>query len=225
MSKPSAASEGAAKSASPAAGLPWWATALLALLAIVAVFATVRLTTAASQIATLTRERQAALDDKARVDHDLSATRKQVEDMKGLLSLTQADLKKVQEDAKSAGAQMTQLNDKARALEAEVGKLNGELQAARADAEAQRQRAAGLEQELTKARSDVQAAMGDGQKLRTNAAAAEKAKTDAEGRSASLEREVEGLTKRLLEAQRIIDDLRKTQSGSSSTVPNAPIAQ
>ena len=67
MSTPSAANDGANKTVSTPAGLPWWATALLALLAIVAVFATVRLTTAANQIASLTRERQAALDDKARV--------------------------------------------------------------------------------------------------------------------------------------------------------------
>lgn len=225
MSTPSAANDGADKTVSAPAGLPWWATALLALLAIVAVFATVRLTTAANQIASLTRERQAALDDKARVEHDLVAIRKQVEDMKGLLSLTQADLKKMQEDAKSVGAQMTQLNDKARALEADAGKLNGELQAARAEAESQKQRAAELERELGKSRSDMQAATGDGQKLRTDAAAAEKAKAAAEARAVSLEREVEGLTKRLLETQRMVDDLRAGRPGKSAPVPNAPISQ
>lgn len=212
-------------------GLPWWALTLGVLLAVVALFATVRLTTAASQIAALTRDRQAALDDKARVEHDLAATKKQVEELKGTLSLSQSDLKRVQEDAKSAGSQMTQLNDKARGLEGELGKVKGELQAANAEAEKATRRVVQLEGELSRARTDVQAAVADGQKLRQGAAAAEKAKTNADARVASLEREVEGLTQRLLETQKVVDDLRRRQqpmqpqAAPHSQTLDAPIAQ
>lgn len=196
--------------AAPAtAGLPWWAKTLIALLAVVALFATVRLTTAASQIASLTRDRQAALDDKARVEHDLAATKKQVEELKGKLSLTQSDLKRVQEDAKSAGAQMTQLSEKARGLEGELGKARGELQAAREQSDNAAKRVVQLEGEMVRVRSDLQAATGEAQKLRQGQGGAEKARAEAEQRAASLEREVQGLTQRLVETQKVVDDLRK----------------
>lgn len=179
---------------------PVWG--ILAVLALVAIYAGVSLSAANGRIAALEDQRQALQRQKDDGEVALSALRKQVDELKGNQARLEDERNKVVADVKAIGAQLAQANDRVRTLESE-------LSAAKTDVQGKSEATARLAQQLAQVNAAATDATAKAEArisaLERDLNAVREGRTAAETKAAALQQVVEKLTAQLGDLQRKLD--------------------